>query len=229
MSDTDGGAPAPDAPKFVTEELLNKAISGRLGEFQKRLDKQFEGVTKTLAERLESLQAPASTPDKPSDGKTSPEMAAMAKRLEDAEKRIRTAEEARENAERRQREESARVEVLSHLDGIIRPETREVVSDYLFRRVSFGEDGAPVIKLSRDPSDVGLPLSDGISGFLKSKEAAPFLPAPSATAPKQAGSKFGRQSPGVVPQYDKPATTDEEKVRRAMERAAALKSQLGSD
>jgi hypothetical protein len=221
-----GGAPA--EPRILTEEdvsrIVNAAVTGHL---KRELPKSITAaIGPALEAALKPIQEQFATkpaqPESAADPKASPEFAAMRRQLDEQKTIIEAERGARLQAEQRQRQDSARASILSQIDPAVKPELKEFLSDYLFNRTQFDESGAPLIRVIGDEP---LPLKDGIASFLKSKEASAFLPAPGAAklsvnSPKGQPSIAQRQQ--GQPTYDKPATTEEEKVRRAYEREQAL-------
>jgi hypothetical protein len=101
------------------------------------------------------------------------------------------------------------------------------------RKVTFGEDGSPLFSIRRAPAtgmpeeDMQLPLTDGVGAWLKSDEAKMFLPAPGATIEngirrQTVATRTTKVGNDGMPHYEGAATTDDERVRRAAERAQAL-------
>ena len=224
----DGGTTA--EPKYLTAEeattLIGTVVNSAITAHSKRNAKgAAEEMRKLLAEEI-AKAIPAKTDDSadPPAGAKKPdqEAVAMRRKMEELEGRLKAADERAVAAEKRGREERARADLTSQL-GPVREELKPVLSEYLFHRVSFDDEGAPLLKVGED----ALPLKDGVSAFLKSKEAAVFLPPPggggTATAGKSGKVPTTPAARGAdgLPRYDKEAVTDEEKVQRAIEREQA--------
>jgi hypothetical protein len=106
----------------------------------------------------------------------------------------------------------------------------EIAAEHLFlakKRVTFDENGRPLLTVKKSQfggaeEDVQMTLDEGAAHWAKS-EGKLFAPPPQVqgarpgTAPRQLNT--GRDG---LPVYEGPATTDDEKVRRANERAEAL-------
>lgn len=233
----DPGGGGNDPPKALTEEdiarIANAAVTSQL---KREIPKAFEGLK--LGEQIENaikaaMPAPATPIEpKPADPTKSPEMAALLRQVEELKTSAKTEREARLSAEAKQRDERAQREISAGIDTT-RGEFKDVLGEYLFRRVSYDEAGNALLNMTGDPNETPLPLKDGITNFLKSKAAAPYLPAPAASgdAARRAGSPPARavapgQSNNGIPVYDKPATDDTERMRRAQERTDAIQAQL---
>ena len=202
----------------ATRSQIEKATRKLAGDLTKSSSDAMLEALKAYEEKRTETAPPAVGGEKKPD----PELAAMKRQLEEQGKILEVERKARVEAETSRRQESARTQVLSQIDGVVRPELKEFLQDYLYHRVEFDESGTPLIKVGGDEA---LPLKDGIASFLKSKEAGAFIPVQQPGGKPGAGGKPppSNQRPGGLPNYDgKPATTDEEKVRRSMEREAAL-------
>ncbi len=194
-----------------------------------------------FAEQLKAYKPPTpvvTEDDKDKKVKVDPALAALQAKVEELLGVNVKERAAREAAETKQREDRAYNDLKDFLKSKVRPDMVDIAADYLFhakRRIEF-EDGTPLMKVRRSPGpgmseeDVLMPLTDGVASWLGSKEATVFLPAPQPGGNSNRGSKmppstnqlFGQNG---VPKYDTPAKTDEEKIRRAMERAEFVKKQ----
>jgi len=179
-----------DEPKFVTEEQLNRAISARLGDFGKKIEKQFEtfggSLTTSLAAKLdelvtgklEALAPPEkSAPAKPQSWTDSPEYKAMQRRLEASEKQIEQERQEKAAAAAKSQAQSLRTKLSESLAaGGISGKSLQFALGVLLdseKRVRFDEDERPLFKT--DDGDE-LPLADGLKVWLKSDDAKVFLP-----------------------------------------------------
>jgi len=217
--------------------IVNAAVSSHL---KRSLATAIEAALKPALEQIKSsIAPPPPAGDEDGDkkkGKQTPEMVAMAKRLEDMEKALAAEKEATAAAQKKAREQRAFSDLRTALEGKVRPELLDVVAHHLFtveKRVDFDESGTPLFKSTRslyqgaEPEDVLLPLRDGVEGFLKGDTAKAFLPAPS---PGAGSSPLPKRGP-TPPQSFNPSqtgTTDAERVRRSMEREQAAKAKLGN-
>jgi len=117
MPDQSQGTGAPeapqgdDAPKYVTEEQLNKAITARFTEYTKRssaiLEDKLGGFEKKILEALPKPPAEGSAPPGDVAAKSvldHPEVKGMAKKIAELEERARKAEERTLAEERRSKD-----------------------------------------------------------------------------------------------------------------------------
>jgi hypothetical protein len=237
-AENQNGGTTAEEPKYITADqvaqIVNQAVTAQL---KRSLKGELEGLTKTITESV-ATQIKASTPEPKTDdsqgGKPDPKYSALEQKFAQMEANYKAAQERAEAAEKKRREDRAFTDLRTKLAEHVRPDMVDVVAENLFyakKRVTFDEDGNPLFVARRAPApgmseeDMPLPLADGIASFLKSKEAEPFLPAPGG---KSTGNKASAKPPQFgsqqLPNYDKPATTDEEKTRRAFEREQALTS-----
>jgi hypothetical protein len=232
------GSNTPD-PQYVTADQIGNIVNAALTA---RLPKMLQpAIEAALAPITAKLSAPPPTPPSGDDGddkkksKQTPEMAAMAKQIEDLTKGITAEREARAAAEKKQKEDRAYNELRQSLEGKVRPEFVDILAKNLFQvegRVSFGDDGAILFKSSKapyvgaEPEEVQLPLKNGVEDFLKSDAAKHYLPAPSGGSNTSPLPKRG-PSPVSGRDFSKPATSDADKVQRALEREAQALAALG--
>ena len=226
-------AQEPKADQTDIANLVNSAVTAQL---KRALPKALEGimpmVQETISKHFEELKATKPT-DEPKDkeAKPPPEIVAMQRQLEEMKTKVQEAENRREAAERKQRDDRAFAELRNHLaKGGVRPELLDDFAKVLFhadKRVEFDADGSPLIRV-RVPVGKGLPEEDqvfpleaGVSQLLKTKGAAPYMPPPGGAG---GGGGQAPQAGGTrrAPQYDKPAVTDDERARRVAERMAAM-------
>jgi len=225
-------------PKYVTADELGNMVNAAVTSHTKRLEKQFTAALETALKPVhEKLSAPPPPP--PSGGEekkvtAAPEYLALQKQLEEMKANLTREAEARANAERKAREDKAFGELKSMLGPQVRPELLDVLASHLFavdKRVDFEDDGTPVFKWKGTYEEERLPLKDGISQFLKSDAAKPFLPAPASGGapplPKRSPTPGGPQS-SAKPDYSKPLQTDDEKAQRAQQRAAEMAAKLAA-
>lgn len=175
--------------------------------------------------------------------KVDPQVAALTAKVQELTANIQKQQDEVKAANERARNEKAFADLKSALGGQVRPETLDLASRDLFlaqKRITFDEQGNPLFTVKKAPyagateEDVPMPLTDGVAHWLKSEEAKVFLPPPSAGAQgggrvppgPRAQQQQRTGSAGALPTYDKPATTDAEKIRRAEEQAAALIARL---
>ena len=224
------GDPADADAKLAN--LVNSAVSAHLKRELPKLGKGLsDQLGASLAEQLAKLAPKGADPaggDPSGAGGKEPakDPAYQALRLEmDGLKKANAEERAkREASEVRERNGAARTRLTNELGKHIRPELLEDAVDLAFARgrIAFDEDGTPLYRTKRDGEEVLVPIEDGVAQFVKSPQAAAYLPAPGAPAARRVGGARMQNGARV---YETPATTDEEKVRRAMERAADLQAQ----
>lgn len=239
-TENQGTSNEPNAePKYVTEADIGNIVNSALTA---RLPKMISGALDTaLAPHLAKFAAPPPAPaadDEPAAkgrGKQSPELADMARKVEQMEKALATEKERVAAAEKKSREDGAYATLRSSLEGKVRPELLDMVAKHLFvveGRVDFDESGNPVFKSTKvpytgaDPEDIRLPLASGVEDFLKSDAAKPFLPAPNGGAGAGPLPKRGSSPTNGHTDFSKPATSDTDKARRSIERERMAQERL---
>src|SRR6185369_11418573 len=238
-NENDDGSQNPSEPRYVTEDQIGNIVNSALtARFPKLLGPALDAALKPI---LDKLSAPPPAP--PSDdegttkkGKQNPELLAMAQKLEEMQKELKVRDERVAAAEKKGREDKAFADLRAGLEGKVRPELLGMLVENLFhvqKRVEFDDQGTPLFKTSRvpytgaDPEELRLPLGAGVEDFLKSEAAKPFLPAPN---PGAGAGPLPKRGPSPNPggtDFSKPATTEAEKTRRAMERERIAKERLG--
>ncbi len=216
-------------PKMA--EIANAASTAQV----KRLEKQLADAKPVPAPETEKPKVPDAVS---AEIKADPKLAVLQAAIEEMTKRYNDADNARKAAEEKARNDSAYNTLRSNLTGV-REGMQDIAAKVLFgveKRVTFDENGQPLFKVQRTNAlgsveEQEMPLTDGVAYWLKTKEAAPYLPSP-GTSP---GSGVGGRPPTSIPSarsangmpvYDSPATSEGEKIARANERAAALKKLL---
>lgn len=232
------------------QALIDKALEGAASKFAQLANDAATAHTKRVSKDLESklealktapvVEKPTTDPAVQEKIKTTPEMAALQAQIEEMKKAYEKESTARIAAEKKSRDESAFNMLKSSLTGL-KPELQDAAAQLLFhvqKRVTFDEAGNPIFKMPREVAgvveDIDMPLSSGVEHWVKSDAAKPFMPAPGGNVGAGRGGKSptagsiptGRQNNGM-PVYDKPATTDAEKVARALEKEQALAKIFG--
>ncbi len=230
-------------PQYVTEDrlaaIVNAAVTGHLKRsLGKEIGSALEAYdTKRRAEKAarKAEEDAEVTRGAPVAKQPSPEVAALEKRLSDMQAMMRSAQEEAASERQRAREHKAYGDLKSELNGKVRPEALDAVADLLFharKRVSVDEDGNTLFAIRQAPAkglpdaDVNYPLSDGVREFLKTKEAALFVPSPGQ------GAAVSKPQPRFAPppmpvrgqaqsQTVVSPMSDDEKASRAMEFLAA--------
>jgi hypothetical protein len=241
-----GAATFTEAQQGEIAKIVNSAVSSHLkrglapaiGEALKSVNwAETLKLDETLDAKLAKLK-PEGGAD-PSGGnqppKVDPQVAALTAKVQELTANIQKQQDEVKAANERARNEKAFADLKSALGGQVRPETLELAARDLFlaqKRIAFDEQGNPLFTVKKAPyagateEDVPMPLTDGVAHWLKSEEAKVFLPAPNANQQPRVGAP-GPRAPqqrqvGALPQYEQPATTDAEKIRRAEEQAQAL-------
>lgn len=197
MSDQSQGNGAPeasqgdDAPRYVTEEQLNKAITARFTEYTKRstavLDDKFGGFEKKILEALPKQPEPGIQPA--GDAKSvldHPEVKGMAKKIAELEERARKAEERTIAEERRSKDLALKQSVTEALTGanVKDPIRARHAASFLIREglAKWNETGDALVFAE---SDGEVDFATGFKGWLKSDDAKLYLPSPDASAPSR--------------------------------------------
>lgn len=243
--------PNPETPKPLTAEdvatIVNSAITAHDKRNEKRrADETAKLIADAVAKAATSAPpAPSPAPGADPSKAETPEMAALRAQIEEMKKDqqkhaevVKTEREARKAAEDKARDDRSFNDMRTMLGKHVRPDMLDAVAKlhfYADKRVQYDDDGNPLFKVRRSPGgglpeeDVLMPLADGVSHWVKSKDSAPWMPAPNGEGKNPSG-QFPVRGPGRPPvrTYDKPAQTDDEKVRRAMEREQALADRINS-
>jgi hypothetical protein len=238
-----------DEIRQLVATTANAAVSSHLKrELPKAIGEGLKGLNwrDTLAPVLSEL-APQPDPNKPpapDPNKPDPRLSALEEKYKGLEAQYNAERQAREAAELKARDDRAFSQLRSALQGsdpnapLVRAEALDAAAKLLFhadRRVVFGEQGEPLFVVRKQPfagaaeEDMQLPLLDGVQHWLKTPEGKFFAPAP-VPPPGQTGNRgpsYHRpaSSNGGIPTYDKPAGTDAEKARRALEAEQAIRQQ----
>lgn len=198
MADSTQGNGAPeasqggDAPKYVTEEQLNRAISARLSDFSKKSEKAlaeaFGGFEKKLSEMLPK------TPDEKGDKGTPttqsqsieehPQFKGLQKQLADLQKKAEESEKAAQAERAKARDTSLRQRLSEELaKGGIKDATRiKHAIRFLVdgeRAVQWDEAGESIVFKSEDGV---VDFGTGLKAWLKSDDAKLYLPPPEGGA-----------------------------------------------
>lgn len=242
-NDPQGESQSPESqtPSYVRADEIGNIVNSAVSSHLKRsLASAIEAALKPVVEGLKTQLAPPPAPsseEEPGNSrkKQSPELLAMAKKVEDMEKALADSAAKVAAAEKKSQEQRAYTELRGALEGKVRPELLDMVAQHLFtveKRVDFDESGTPLFKATKvaytgaEPEEFRLPLRNGVEEFLKGEAAKPFLPAPnsgSGAGPLQKRAPV--QSGGT--DFSKPATTDAERIQRAAERARLISEKTG--
>jgi hypothetical protein len=198
-------------PKFVTEEQLNRAITSRFKDFEKKLDKSNEGLVTTLSSKLEELvtgklESLQPKPDDKGEGSKpageSPEMKAMARQLAEVQKALEKSNQEKDVERARSRDRDLRSKLQEALSGagITGVQLKHAVGVLVDaeKRVRIDDDDRVLFK--GDDGDE-LPLADGVKSWVKTDEAKIYLPPRgsqgSGDRSQGKGTPNGQQQPSV--------------------------------
>jgi len=190
MADSQGNVPPEgtqgnDGPKFVTAEELNKAITARFTDHQKKLEKHLESFSGTLTGKLEELlkaavPAPKSTDaaDPPKADTDSPALRGMMKQLEELKRDNAKIQQERDAERTRAKDATLRQQLSDALikNGVDASRVKHAVGILIDseKRVRFEEDGDSIVFKDNDNTDVD--LLTGIKSWVKSDDGKFYLP-----------------------------------------------------
>jgi hypothetical protein len=235
-NENEPGSQTPEAPQYVTPDQLGQVVNQAITSHLKRInfDEMIGKSIGPLIEQIKALQPAAPNGDeeptaKPK-GKEDPRLAALSAQMEDMKKSLETERNAKLAAEKSARNDRAYTELRKSLEGKVAPGLLDMVANNLFKvegRVIVAEDGSTTFKTmkpafygSSEMEEVEMPIEAGVAEYLKSESAKAFLPAPSTGGNATPLQKRPQPYSGSAFDFSKPATSDEEKLGRAMEREA---------
>lgn len=245
--DNSGGGGGEPAPAFTEDQLkaigtvVNQAITTHakrkpeksLADELKAVD--WKAIVTPVLEGWATEKKLVGSDTPPADhSKPDPKVAALEAKLQALETKSREDAEKLARAQSEARDKDAMAALRSALGQHVRADALDIAARDLFhaqKRVTFDEQGNPLFTVKRaayaggTEEDTPMPLADGVQHWLKSSEAKFFLPPPGGSGAPPGGAPSARRvAAGAdgLPVYDKPATTDAEKVRRAAEQAQAL-------
>lgn len=242
LNDDPGAGGGGEPPKPMTADeiqklvgtTVNAALTSKLkSQLGPAIAESLKGVAwkDVLSPIVGELVPKPPEPGTQSDpNKPDPKLAALEAKYAELDRKHQEAEQRAAAAEAKSRDEKAFSSLKSALSTHVRPEMVDLAARDLFlaqKRVTFDENGRPLLTVRKSSfggaeEDVQMTLEEGAAHWVKS-EGKLFAPPPQnpgvrpGTAPRQLNT--GRDG---LPVYDTPATTDDEKVRRANERAEAL-------
>ncbi len=228
-----------EQPQPVTEERVAQIVNAAVSSHLKR--SLGSAIAAVLSKELEPIKAKLAAPaeeDKAKDEKpkASPEIVALQKQLADMQAAFKAKDEEVASEKKRARDDRAFSDLVAELTGKVRPGAEKKLARLLRAEgaLAFDDDGNPVLKVrtalakGQSEQDHEFPIADGVGHYLKTKDAALFLP-----PPNQGGAGGDRRvtpaatMAGKLPKYDAPPTSDEEKARRTAELFAAQGVSLG--
>lgn len=198
---------------FVSKDELRTIVSGMLRSSQEKVSKDLSGTldakfaefaAKIAEANGQGKSKPAGDDDaekpkgkpkgEPVAGDTaeSPAFLKMQKEIEKLQKDNQQLAEQRARERAKANEDRAYAGLKEHLSGKVRAEAIGVIADAVRGRglITYDEEGNAQMRVTvaakgYEPEDQVLPIAEAIPHYLKSKEAALFLPAPtSQQAPK---------------------------------------------
>lgn len=176
-----------NAPKFLTADEVNKAITARLSAFEKKfgesMKSSLDGFSSSLGtmldERFAALKPKSEgqgQPPQPSDIENHPVVKGLMKRLDEADKRTKTFQEERDQERGRARDSELRRRLGDELakHGIPSDRVRQAVGLLVDadKRVRWGDDDSIVFH----EKDGAVDLETGMKGWIKGDDAQIFLP-----------------------------------------------------
>jgi hypothetical protein len=176
------------APKYITSEDLNRAISKRLGEFSAKQEKAFTDLASGLGSKLDALVAnPAPARDSAAAGKGEspagsvedhPLVKGLQKRLSELETSTKAAHEsaAAEKAKSRDAEMRRRLSDSLASHGVDSARMKHAIG-YLVdaqKMVRLSEDGETIV--FKDESDGDLDLATGLKAWVKTDDGKLYIP-----------------------------------------------------
>lgn len=209
-------------------QLVNAAVTSQL---KRVLPKAIADATAPLVEQFKTQIAeviPKQPEQQPAPGekKPDPELTAMARKVQEMERLVKSEREAREKAEKTRRDDKTFADLKQHLtDAKVRPEMVDFLAKVLFyadKRVDFDEDGTPLLRVKDEKSneEQTYPLAEGVRVYVKQKAAEPFLPAPGGAT--SGGTAQQRRTTGGVPRHEGPPKNEDEAARRTLEQLQSL-------
>ena len=194
-----------DAPKHVTEEQLNRAISARLNDHGKRQEKMLSeslaSIKQQFAEMFESVKAapaPVATKEE-SKIDDSPVVKGMSKQLAEMKAQLEAARQEKAAERSKSREISMRQKVSEELAraGIDSARAKAAIALLVSeeRRVRYADDDGDDVSF-KDTDGTEVDLVTGIRSWAKSEDAKIFLPAKN---PVGSGSRPGGAAPITTP------------------------------
>lgn len=233
----------PDEPAALTEdrvtEIVNASVNAAVtSQLKRSLGKELAtavaAALEPLKTKLEAVPvAPAPPPDDkaPDKSKPDPIVASLQKQLDEMKSALKAKDEEAAAERKAARDEKAFGLLVTELTGKVRPGAERMVATLLKAQgqLVLDDDGNASLKVRTSlakgspEQDHEFPIADGVGHYLKTKDAALFLPPPNS-----GGAGGDRRVPatprpqaGQVPTYATPAVSDEEKARRTVEQLQA--------
>jgi len=177
----DTGKSADPAPKSVTEEQLNKAITARFRKFEEKMETQFsafatssqEAVVKAIADSMPKAPEALAATGKQSD---SPELAGLKKQLAALEKDSQKLAQERDEERKRSKDSELRQKLNDELSkyGVVNARHAVAFLVDAEKRIGWDEDGNSLI--FKD-SDGDVDLATGVKSWVQTDDGKIYLPA----------------------------------------------------
>lgn len=196
-----------EAPQYVTTDqiaqIVNSAVTSQLGRALKtQLGGAIEAALQPIKEKLATAPPTTAAEKAERDHKQSPEFVALQKQLAELKTAYTATQEEAARERRKAREDSAFSTLMQSLSGKVKPGTEKIVATLLKAegRLQIGDDGTPSLRVrtsllkGQAEDDHDFPIADGVGQYLKTSEAALFLPPPTTTP----GNATPRQPLGAL-------------------------------
>lgn len=192
MSDVDPNAQGNEDSKegYVKVEDMAKMVNQAITSHLKRLDfdsKISAALENAIAPLRDSFQSKQETKQAPKGQDMDPQVVELKKQLEAMQKQTKEAQDRAAAQLKASREKDAFGQLKSMLSGKVKAEAVDSVAKILFhadKRIKVSDEGE-MLWLDGD-NEIG--IEDGLKSYLKSKEAAIFMPAPATSVKKSAPS-----------------------------------------
>jgi hypothetical protein len=221
---TDPPKEGADAPKYVTEEQLQSALTERFRAFEQRVDKSLGALGPKLREELSALfPKPVPKPEgadgngtvRKGESEPNPELKKLQDQITQLTKQAEDARSERDAERARARDSSLRQRVTDALSGVgvegVRARHALALLVDSERRVRWSDDGGSL--LFRTDTHDELELAAGVREWLKTEDAKLYLPARGALG---SGDRPGAQPPPRAPVGPPDRTTVAEGLRRVL-------------
>lgn len=250
--DSSGGGG--DEPKSVfTEEQLiaigttvNAALTSRLPKMlSSGIAESFKGMNweEMLTPVITKIAPKPAAPDDDEGGKKPKKPVGdpdVERRIQELATQLETEKNARSEAERRRIEsenarrlDNAKVSLRAALADKLAPGMLEHAVDrwtIVQNRLKVDDNGKALFRVKKAPykgapeEEMEVELSEALPTLLEEPDTKFYLPAPKGDGGRGNAGPRSNGRDGVIPTYDKPATTDAEKTQRAYAREQALRA-----
>ena len=180
----DGGQGTHSNPDTVTVEMMNRAISSRLKDFEKKLDKQFSELPNVLSSKLEEAMKAKTEPvtDPGAKGQSvnpldHPEVRGMQRRLQELEDRAKQLEAEKNEERARNKDATLRSQLQEELMRCgVDPKRVRLAIGHLVdaeKKVRWDESGESILFYDSGGS---VSLNHGIKSWVGTEDGKLFLP-----------------------------------------------------